>query len=257
MTDSDKLTRNATTVVGTSGWQYKHWRKLYYPENLPMERWLSYYARDFRCVEVNSSFYKLTEWPVVEKWCKATPEGFQFALKAPRTITHYKKLKNCEESLARFLSWADAFGQKRGPILFQLPPNWQCNVKRLAEFLELLSDLRRYVFEFRDSSWHCDEVFRLLEDHDTAFCIYDLDGSHAPLVTTAQFAYVRLHGPRAAYTGNYRAPALRTWAGRALSWNRTGQDVFIFFDNDDRAYSVKNARRMPAFLHEDVSRSWV
>ena len=257
MSEREKPMRKATTVVGTSGWQYKHWRKLYYPEDLPVERWLSYYARDFRCVEVNNSFYNLAERSVVEKWCKATPQGFQFALKAPRTITHYKKLKNCEEPLVRFLSWTEVFGKKCGPILFQLPPNWRCNVRRLAEFLALLSDLHRYAFEFRDTSWHCDEVFRLLKDHDTAFCIYDLGGSHSPLVTTAQFAYVRLHGPRAAYTGNYRAPALRTWAGRARSWNRTGQDVFIFFDNDDRAFCVRNARRMPALLSEDVSQSRV
>jgi uncharacterized protein YecE (DUF72 family) len=230
--------------IGTSGWQYRHWKKIFYPENLRRADWLSYYASVFSSVEVNTSFYKLPEAADIQKWCECTPEEFRFSVKAPRSITHFKKLKNCESQLQTLLGRIEAFGKRLGPVLFQLPPRWRCNPRRLENFLWMLPRGQSFAFEFRDPSWHQDEVYALLAEHGAAFCIFDLDGVTTPLATPAGFVYARLHGPRSAYTGNYRAPTLRTWSGRALGWRRQKKDVYVYFDNDDRGYAAKNARRL-------------
>jgi uncharacterized protein YecE (DUF72 family) len=230
--------------IGTSGWQYRHWKKIFYPDNLRRADWLTYYAGVFPSVEVNASFYKLPEAADIQKWCACTPAEFRFSVKAPRSITHFKKLKNCESQLQTLLGRMEAFGQRLGPVLFQLPPRWRCNPRRLESFLWMLPRDQSFAFEFRDPSWHQEEVYALLADHGAAFCIFDLDGVTTPLVAPGKFVYVRLHGPRSAYTGNYRAPTLRTWSGRALGWRRHKKDSYVYFDNDDRGYAVKNARRL-------------
>jgi len=240
--------------IGTSGWQYRHWKKLFYPEKLPRAEWLLHYTSVFSSVEVNSSFYKLPEAADIHHWCDSTPSRFRFSVKAPKSITHFKKLKNCESLLQTLLGRLDAFGDRLGPVLFQLPPNWRCNARRLAEFLDTLPREKHFAFEFRDPSWHCEAVYDLLAAHDAAFCIFDLDGVTTPLVTPGRFVYVRLHGPRSSYTGNYRAQTLRTWSGRALGWQRAKKDVYVYFDNDARAYSARNARRMLGMMRaEDKS----
>ena len=240
-----------TIRIGTSGWQYSHWRKNFYPETLRRAEWLTHYSRVFDSVEVNASFYRLPEYGDIQRWCESTPAGFQFAVKAPRSITHFKKLKNCDSLVHTLVARLAAFGDRLGPLLFQLPPRWRCNPRRLDDFLALLPGDKYFTFEFRDSSWHCDEVFSMLKQHGAAFCIFDLDGNCSALETPADFVYVRLHGPRSAYTGNYRAPALRTWAGRAFGWQRQKKDVYVYFDNDERAYSAKNARRMLRMMQAD------
>ncbi len=233
-------------TVGTSGWHYPHWKGRLYPRGLPMSEWLDFYARRFPAVEVNSSFYRLPEPPTVEAWQASVPDEFIFAVKAPRVITHLKKLRNCADSVDRFMESLQGFYHHLGPVLFQLPPRWHSNPQRLSEFLELLPPGNRYAFELRDPTWHTDEVYDLLGDHNAAFCIYDLESFTSPLTTTADFVYVRLHGPaEQAYSGNYPDPTLRTWTGRAKRWSRReGRDVYVFFDNDQRGYAVRNALRM-------------
>jgi len=228
--------------IGTSGWHYAHWRGVYYPQDLPPEAWLSYYAREFRSVELNNSFYRLPSRKSVNSWVAATPEGFVFAVKASRTITHLKKLRHCEEPLARFLDVASGLGSRLGPVLFQLPPRWHVNPQRLAEFLELLPDRFRYVFEFRDPSWFCAEIYALLLRHGCAFCQFQWGELVSPEWVTADFSYVRLHGPAGAYAGSYSPQALRDWARKVVDWLGDGKEVFIFFDNDEQAYAVNNAR---------------
>lgn len=237
-----------TIHIGTSGWQYRHWKKRFYPEDLRQRDWLEYYAGIFDSVEVNGSFYKLPRADDIARWCDMTPAHFRFSVKAPRSITHFKKLKNCEGLIETLLTRLESFGERLGPVLFQLPPRWRCNVRRLEDFLDALPPEGAFAFEFRDPSWHNEEVYDALGDHGAAFCIFDLDGATSPLETPGRFVYVRLHGPRASYTGNYRAPALRTWAGRALGWERKARDVHVYFDNDDRAYAARNAKRMLAMM---------
>jgi len=242
--------REGRIVVGTSGWHYPHWKGVFYPHDLRRKDWLPFYAERLPAVEVNNSFYRLPEASTFRLWDDETPDGFPFAVKAPRTITHLKKLRNAAGSLELFLGRVQHLGEKLGPILFQLPPRWHANPQRLGEFLELLPNRHRYAFEFRDRTWHCPEVYRLLAEHDAAFCIYDLGTFTAPLEVTADLVYLRLHGPgEQAYTGSYADATLRTWAGRAKRWaRREERDVYIFFDNDQNAYAVKNALRLMAHL---------
>ena len=236
------------TRIGTSGWQYRHWKGTFYPENLRARDWLAHYARVFDCVEVNSSFYRLPARETITAWCDEVPKGFVFGVKAPRKITHFKKLKNCEAELDELFDRLGAFGRRLGPVLFQLPPRWRCNLNRLEDFVDRLPEGHRLAMEFRDPSWHDDDVYALLATRSIAFCIFDIGGFTAPLVDEGDLVYVRLHGPGSAYTGNYRAPRLRVWADRARAWNRRGKDVFMFFDNDERGYAVKNGTRAMGLL---------
>jgi len=251
-TADDRGSRAGARIrVGTSGWQYPHWRGAFYPKSLPREQWLEWYARTFDCVEVNASFYRLPETRHLEAWRDAVPAHFRFALKAPRSITHFKKLKNCEQALGDFLGRVEVLGERLGPILFQLPPRWRYNPARLEAFLAALPHAPDCAFEFRDPSWHCDEVAAALREHGAGLCIYDLEGVTSPDEATSRLVYVRLHGPRSAYSGSYRAHALRGWAGRALGWRRDGRAAYLFFDNDERAFAARNARRMLGFLEDE------
>ena len=234
--------------IGTSGWQYGHWKGVFYPETLRQKDWLEYYARHFDCVEVNSSFYGMPTTETIAAWCERVPAKFIFSLKAPRRITHFKKLKNCEGELHEFFHRLQAFGDHLGPVLFQLPPRWRCNLHRLERFVTELPSDNRVAFEFRDPSWHNDDVYALLESRSIAFCIFDSGDFTAPIADRGDLVYVRLHGPRSAYTGSYRAPRLRGWVDRALAWKRRKKDVYIFFDNDERGYAVKNATRTIALM---------
>lgn len=227
--------------IGTSGWHYPHWRGVFYPTDLPANRWLGFYAAQLRSTEINNSFYRLPSPDAVAQWVKDTPPDFTFAVKAWRVITHRKKLKDCAQVLGTFLDTVEPLGTKLGPILFQLPPRWHCNPQRLADFVALLPRGRRYTFEFRDHSWHCREVYDLLRAHSLAFCIYELDGFRSPSVITGNFVYVRLHGPGSAYSGNYHPNTLRSWSRRAREMRQQGRDVYLFFDNDQAGYAVHNA----------------
>ena len=238
----------ASTHIGTSGWQYKHWRDLFYPSALKTKDWLGYYAQHFDCVEVNSSFYALPTLETIAKWCACVPSDFIFAVKAPRRITHFKKLKNCEAELDALCRHLDGFGPRLGPVLFQLPPRWRCNVRRLETFLASMPSGYRPVFEFRDPSWHNSEIYSLLASRSIAFCIYDSAGFTAPLIADGDLVYLRLHGPGTTYASSYRAPRLRVWVDRAIAWNRRSKEVFIFFDNDERGFAVKNGTRTLGLL---------
>lgn len=246
--------RESTIRVGTSGWHYPHWQGPYYPADLPAPAWLGHYARDFRTVEVNASFYRLPEPATFTAWRDSVPEHFLFALKAPRAITHMRKLRNCAEPLGAFLARSRLLGPKLGPLLFQLPPHWHVNPQRLDEFLAQLPAGLRYAFELRDPTWHTEEVYAVLRARDAAFCVYDLAGFTAPLVTTADFVYLRLHGPGASpYAGSYGETQLRDWAAKARRWAGRGRkDVYLFFDNDQAGYAVRNAQSIQKYLDEDI-----
>ncbi len=244
----EKLTATGGTHIGTSGWHYRHWRRCYYPPGLPADKWLTWYAKDFDCVEINNSFYKLPPAETIGRWCTDTPAGFLFAVKASRLITHLKKLKDCEEPLAVFLERISHFGPKLGPVLFQLPPYWHVNLARLETFLDLLPAHCCYSFEFRDPSWHCSEVYELLRSRNIGLCLFDLAGMQPPEVITARLIYVRLHGPGAAYCGSYSDATLTGWAAKIHRWTSTGRHVYVFFDNDQAGHAINNAKRLIELL---------
>lgn len=227
--------------IGTSGWQYDHWVGPVYEEKLDTAQKLERYTRDLVSVEINSTFYGLPSAASAKAWYEATPKDFLFAVKASRYITHMKKLKDPQDSIKRFFEAVEPLDNKMGPVLFQLPPKWRVNAARLREFIGALPRTHRYAFEFRDESWHCDEVLEILADNKSAFCIFDLKGSLSRTDVTTDFTYARLHGPNGAYQGEYDEQTLAGWAGRISQWRDNGIDCYLYFDNDEAGYAYCNA----------------
>ncbi|MCU1257261.1 MAG: hypothetical protein JWO80_146 [Bryobacterales bacterium] len=235
---------SAEIRIGTSGWHYKHWIGAFYPPRFPASKMLSYYQERFDTVELNNTFYRLPAENAVKLWRESTPAGFVFAVKGSRFITHMKKLKDPEAGLEKFFARVDLLGEKLGPVLWQLPPNWTLDVDRLAEFLSALPKYHRYAFEFRNETWNTPEVMSLLRANGAAYCAYDLAGYQSPVEITADFTYVRLHGPGGKYQGSYSDDALRGWARRIREWRKVLRAVFVYFDNDDSGYAAHNALRL-------------
>ncbi|MFQ5774968.1 MAG: DUF72 domain-containing protein [Kiloniellaceae bacterium] len=235
--------------VGTSGWSYANWRGLFYPPGLKQREWIGHYAAHLRSVEVNATFYRLPQEKMLSGWAERTPADFLFAVKAWRAISHYKRLGDCEEALKIFLGRIWPLRPKCGPILVQLPPRFARDAARLAAFLALLPEDRRFAFEFRDPSWHDEEVYALLARRNAAFCPFELAGLSAPRVATADFVYVRLHGRKARYRGAYDEAALAEWAGWLAEQMAAGRDVYVYFDNTDEAdHAVRDAIRLDRML---------
>ncbi|MCL7744130.1 DUF72 domain-containing protein [Guyparkeria hydrothermalis] len=230
--------------LGTSGWNYRHWREVFYPASLPASEWLSFYAERFASVEINATFYRLPSEATLDAWRQAVPSDFRFAVKASRYITHMKKLKDPLESTGAFFEKIERLGDRLGPILFQLPPRWRVNPDRLAAFLEALPSGHRYAFEFRDPSWWTESVTDLLVEHRAAFCLFDLEGEAPPGWTTADFVYLRWHGSDGRYQGRYSDATLDDWAERIRGWVAAGRDVYGYFDNDAEGQAPEDAARL-------------
>lgn len=233
----------AQILIGTSGWHYDHWRGAFYPEKMPGDEMLEWYAEHFWTVEINSSFYHLPTSETFREWRGQTPREFLFAVKASRYITHMKKLKDPRGAVRKFFARAGQLRQKLGPILFQLPPRWHRNPERFGEFLDALPAKHRYAFEFRDATWFHPEIYALLGRHKAALCAYQLAGFTSPLELTADFAYLRLHGPAGTkYAGSYTRKQLRHWLGVCQDWLKQGaRRVYVYFDNDQAGFAALNA----------------
>jgi uncharacterized protein YecE (DUF72 family) len=237
--------------VGTSGWHYKHWVGNFYPAGTQSKDFTQHYLQYFQTVEINNSFYKLPSFETFANWAASVPDDFVFAVKASRFITHMKKLKDPQTSTLRFFENVRGLGEKTGPILFQLPPAWKVNPERLQNLLQILPSEHRYTFEFRDQSWYTSEIYDLLRQHNAAFCIYELAGHLSPLEVTADFIYIRLHGPTLnKYQGSYSDETLGFWAEKLLAWQKQNKDVFVYFDNDQAGYAAFNARRLQEMIRE-------
>ena len=238
------------THIGTSGWHYDHWKGPFYPEDLSNVGFLEHYAGCFGTAEINNSFYRLPEEKTLAGWREVVPEDFVFSVKASRYLTHMKKLKDPREPLKNLLGRVSTLEDRLGPILFQLPPRWKMNAERLEGFLEVLPEGHRYAFEFRDESWFDDTVYGLLKEYGAAFCVYDLDGRASPKEVTADFVYVRLHGPEGPYRGRYGAESLSGWAGAFSRWVDEGKEVYCYFDNDEAGYAPQDALRLQQMMEE-------
>src|SRR5688572_6733391 len=180
--------------VGCSGWQYKHWRGEFYPDDLPASRWFEHYASVFDTVEINNTFYRLPEEQTFAAWAARAPPRFLFAVKASRFLTHMKKLKDPEEPLDRLFSRMRPLGRHLGPVLYQLPPGWKLDKERLEVFLRALPAGVRHVLEFREPGWYGDDVSALLERYGVARCVHDMKGSATGMERVGPFVYVRFHG---------------------------------------------------------------
>ena len=232
--------------VGTSGWRYKHWRPVFYPEQLAQERWLDFYAEHFDAVEVNNTFYRLPQAETFDSWRQRAPEGFLYVLKFSRYGTHIKRLAQPQDSLGTFLERANRLGSLLGPILVQLPPKMEMNLDRLREFLAAAPSDHRWALEFRNPGWLCEPVYEILRQHNAALCIHDLLEDH-PRVLTADWVYLRFHGDRN-HAGNYSAEHLAQWARFARKQLRANLDVFAFFNNDVGGFAVKNAQDLKEMI---------
>lgn len=232
---------------GTSGWNYQHWKLRFYPEGLPSDKWLSYYGRHFDTVEINNSFYRLPEKTTFERWRDQSPDGFTFAVKASRYLTHMKKLKDPADPLDKVLSHSSGLGSKRGPVLYQLPPYWHIDMERMRSFLKILPGDVRHAFEFRDDSWQCDAIWSLLAEFGAAYCIMDSPGLPLHVKSTSDFSYIRMHSGGDETSGNYADEHLAVWAERISELLKLG-DVYIYFNNDYNAYAINNALTLKKML---------
>jgi len=239
--------------IGTSGWHYRHWIRRFYPKDLPSKEMFSFYQRHFDTVELNNSFYRLPTPEAFDSWRESCAPNFLFAVKGSRFVTHNKKLKDPEQALMNLLPRAERLRRKLGPILWQLPPSWRRNVERLEEFLQALPKRHRYAFEFREPSWHHESVFEVLRHHNAAYCIYELAGFSTEPLITADFGYVRLHGPGGKYQGSYSDAVLQSWTDRIAEWSSKLKAVYVYFDNDQAAYAAHNALTLKQMVSGKLS----
>ena len=236
--------------IGTSGWSYDHWQGVLYPHDIPGRERLDYYTSRYRTVEVNSTYYRWPPDTTFAYWRRRVPDDFLMTVKAPRGLTHSKRLYAPEKWLERIKGGLHRLAEKRGVLLVQLSPRFEYDYARLAYFLEQTPWWVRLAVEFRHPSWHRDEVFGLLEQRGAAYCV--MSGAHLPCVlrATAPLVYVRLHGPDHdhLYGGSYSEDDLRWWADRMRDWESQGRDVFAYFNNDGGGNAVRNADTLRCLL---------
>ena len=234
--------------MGTSGWSYDHWDGVLYPPGTPPRDRLAHYVRRFGTVELNASFYRWPRTATFASWRRRLPPGFQLSVKAPRGLTHAKRLYAPEVWVDRLVSCWHELGDKRAVLLVQLAPTQARDDARLDFFLGLLPDWLRVAVEFRHPSWQDEAVYALLERHGAAYVVMSGAGLPCVLRATAPFVYVRLHGPDDAhlYAGSYPDADLRWWADRIGEWAGAGRDVYAYFNNDGHGHAVRNAETLQA-----------
>jgi len=238
----------AEVWVGTSGYVYRHWRRgVFYPAGLRARDELAWYAARFRTVELNNPFYRLPTPGSFARWADQTPDDFVFSVKVSRYISHVQRLREPADSLARFLEHAEVLGPKLGPLLVQLPPQFQLDLRRLEEFLAILPDRYRWVLEVRHPSWQTPAVYEALGRRGVALCV-PVGGRVQPdLVTTAPFTYVRMHAG-AEPGGRFGEEQLRPWAARIRAVAKSGKDAYVYFNNDWEGHAVRDAAVLRGLL---------
>jgi uncharacterized protein YecE (DUF72 family) len=231
----------ARIYSGTSGWVYKGWRDHLYA-NTPVKRWLEVASSTFASLEINGSFYTQISPATYQRWRDRTPSEFRFSLKGHRFVTHYKRLRDCRDSIIRLRDQASQLGSKLAAVVWQLPGNFACDLERLEDFIDALRCWRiRHALELRHRSWFVPEVAARLRSAGVAVCLGDAPDFPMWREVTADFVYVRLHGHTRNYASSYSGSALRRWAGDAVRWCNDGRDVFVYFDNDAEGHAVANA----------------
>jgi uncharacterized protein YecE (DUF72 family) len=230
--------------IGCSGWIYRHWKGLFYPDGLPQRRWFEHYARHFDTVEINFTFYRLPREEVFAAWREQAPAGFVYAVKASRLITHVRRLREPEEGVDRLSERLVHLGERAGPVLWQLPPDFERDDERLERFLAALPETQRHTIEFRHESWLVEEVYARLRARGVALTIADSRGRHpspwpSAVELTADWTYLRFHAGPA--DGDYPPDALEPWARRIEEWLRRGVPVWVYFNNDWQGFALRDA----------------
>jgi len=239
--------------IGTSGWAYKHWRSVVYPDGLPARRWFEHYATLFDTVELNTTFYRLPTAEAVDRWAEAAPAGFEYALKLGSFGSHRMKLADPARWLTNHVERTCRLGESLGVTVVQLPPRWRRSTERLDEFLACAASLApgtAWAVELREPSWLHDDVFGVLARHGAALVVHDLLADH-PIELTAPYTYLRFHGPHAPgspYHGRYGPTVLRRWAQRIDAWASEGIAVRAYFNNDQGGDAVHDAHLLRRLL---------
>ena len=236
--------------IGTSGWSYDHWTGVLYPPKLAAARRLAVYVEEFDTVELNASFYR---WPTPARftqWRDQLPDGFTMTVKAPRGLTHARRLRNPEQWIERIAAGWDALGNRRAALLVQLHPAQQRDDERLDHFLSAVPDLIPVAMELRHPSWDDPAVYDLLRGHGAAYVVRSGPDLPCVVTATAGLAYLRLHGPgeEAMYSGSYDTEELRRWAREIRAWDAEGRDVLVYFNNDLGGHAVRNAQEFRSML---------
>lgn len=255
-----KLDRVPQLWVGTSGWTYDDWNGVFYPPDVKGSSRLDYYVTQFQAVEVNATFYRYPTANMITAWNRRMPAGFHLAVKAPRRITHVKRLEECMPDWTEFSRRIRDLHALR-VILWQLPPSVGLDLPRLASFLDLLDQSTianvRQAFEFRHKGWWTDEVARLLEKQHAAFVAISHPTLPSEIMPTTDFLYIRFHGlGRQLYRYDYSQEELSEWVDRVVEVcrQRSVHNIYAFFNNDFEANAVKNARVFQNLLHAELSR---
>jgi uncharacterized protein YecE (DUF72 family) len=239
----------ARVLIGTSGWHYDSWRGPFFPKGLPLKSQLQFYASQFPTAELNGVFYRTPTPAAVQSWRDQTGKDFVFAWKASKFITHWKRLsENSVNSLELLENRLTLLDSKVGPILFQLPPTFKADPDRLRNFFEMLPNTRRYSFEFRDPSWYAPRILKMLTERNISLCLSDHHDAPAPWKRTADFVYIRGHGPGGQYKGHYPKITLTEWASRIRAWKKQGRDVYVYFDNDQKSAAPTDALKLRQML---------
>jgi uncharacterized protein YecE (DUF72 family) len=228
-------------LTGTSGYSYKEWKGLFYPEDLAADGMLRYYAERLSAVEINNTFYRMPKAEILSRWAEQVPDRFRFALKASQQITHRQRLKESADAVAYFFRVAATLGDRLGPVLFQLPPNFKKDLPRLGAFLEVLPPASRSAFEFRHESWFSDDVFDALKTRGCALCVAEDEELATPFVATASWGYLRLR--RQDY--GEQDLAERATRLRAQPW----EEAYVFFKHEEGGKGPALADRMSRILY--------
>jgi uncharacterized protein YecE (DUF72 family) len=240
--------------IGCSGWLYRDWRGIVYPQELPQRRWFEHYTTMFDTVELNTTFYRLPKPESVQKWHDAAPPGFLYALKLGAFGSHRMKLRDAASWLPNHVDRATMLGRSLGPTLIQLPPKWRRNTERLEEFFAAAPTDMTWALEIREPSWLHDDVFEILRRNRAALCVHDLLADH-PFELTTDWTYVRFHGPdalRHKYWGLYGPDRLEPWATRIAELAERGVSAYCYFNNDYEGHAVTDARWLRARLDQLV-----
>ena len=235
-------------LVGTSGYNYPEWKGAFYPADLPAKKMLPYYAGKFPTVEINYTFYRMPTPKLIAGWREQVPPSFRFTLKAPKRITHDKRLRPADvaESLHGFITAASELGPQMAALLFQLPPNFKKDLPLLSEFLSLLPPKTTAAFEFRNPSWLEDDVFGALETRNVALCIADSETPETPMVSTADYAYLRLRDE------GYGDADIARWTESAQKLNESAKDVFVYFKHEDEGKGAAFGLQMMKLLEQNT-----
>lgn len=241
--------------IGTSGYNYQHWKGIFYPKNLTQSKWLQFYCQHFKIVELNVTFYRLPSKENFKSWHRKTPKDFKFVIKGSRYITHIKRLKSCHGPLKVFFANASALKEKLTCVLWQLPSSFKFDLKRLKDFIGIIKKKYSFClhsFEFRHNSWFNEQTFSLLKENNINLCIADSPELKTPEVITSNFIYLRFHGGKILYESNYSKKELKMWAKKAKSCLRGKKLLLTFFNNDTQGFAIKNALEFREMLSEKL-----